>query len=532
MIEFVTPREGAFGASDMADFVGLDGQQATEFGDEPPRSPWLLAVATIVVTALIGVGIIAAAPWDSAPQTAPPTTIAAVTPTAAATPESTDATPSTPPGSGNDRFAEVATEPAGLLLDNPGSLQLSGVYSDPTAASEADDMSPIDLWLMPDATRSSGRWLAVTINLGSPPVVTDATRFDLMGRAALLATSADGVFTLHFSAGDGTKFEVAGFGFTIDELVRIASTVHAEGSAISYGDLVESGGPLESFPPPESGVTSSWDGLVGSTVGALTSSAYYVDPYRPRFVGVVTAQSDPRQARRAQFLLPPWPAAMQHGISRTTSITSADGTERSVSIGSLPDQGVDAVAQWIDGNHIVTVFGTDLSPAELLTLAADARTAGPDEWRDLVIQSFNGELQVTEVPSADRYTKLGSITTADGTEFGVMASEASLELSSPDFSALVTRDGGPEPRIRSYSNATVTFVVAASSWPAGGERTLRVQLSTVVNGGAMPLPAVEIPMVQIAETTEYIAVHGFSEIADGVAEIIDADGTIVATLEL
>ena len=538
MIEFVTPREGAFGASDMADFVGFDGQQATEFGDEPPRSPWLLAVAAIVVTALIGAGIIAAAPWDGAPESAPTTTIAAVAPTPATTPAivtTGDATPVTTRGPAQDQFDGVPTEPAGMLLDNPGDLQLNWVYSDPTAAANSfDNMLELDVWAMPGATRSTGRWLAIAVADPSRrfrSMVGDAIRVDLDGRAAVLGTSADGVFTLSVTTSDGSRLEMTGSGFAIDELARIAETVQVRTSGIDYGYLTGSGGPLELFPQPISALASVFDNLAAAAFGRVEASVSYVDRYRLKYVAVLVAPRPQQAATLTEFLLPPWPAAIAQGIERTTVVRSADGTERLVTLGSLPAQGINAIAQWTENDRVITVLGTDVTPLELFALAADTRSAGADEWRDLAIRSSNGQLHVDVTPMAAS-TSVGAGTLADGATWQAEARPGWLEVYGDDFGGQVILDAGPEPALRTYSTGEATFVVATSAWPAGVERSLRVQLSTIVDGVAVPLEPVVVSMVQIGETTDYVAVHGFSELADGVAEIVDANGTIVATLDL
>ncbi len=533
MVEFVTPREGAFGASDMADFVGFDGEQATEFGDEPPRSPWLLAVAAIVVTVLFGVGIIAAAPWDSAPESAPPTTIEVIPPSPA-TVTTGDANPVTTRGPAAERFDDVATKPVGMLLDNPGDLQLSGVFSDPTAAINTyDNMLEVDLWAMPDATRSSGRWLAIAASDVARPyqaMVADAIRVDLDGRVALFGTSADGVFTLSVTT-SGTLIEMTGFGFAIDEVVRIAGAVQPDGSVIHYGDLTGSGGPLESFPPPISELASGWGALSGAALGTTESTVTYVDRYGLKFVGVFVAPSTPRAGTLTKFLLPPWPAATAQGNERRKTLIAADGTHRLVTVGSLPELGINAVAQWTWDGQVISVIGTNLTPQELFALVADVRPAGADEWRDLAIRSADGQLHVDETPMAAS-TSAGSGTLADGTTWQADVRPGWLNLYGDDFGGQVVLDGGPEPTVRTYSTAATTFVVATSAWPAGVERSLRVRLTTIVDGVAVPLDPAEVRMVRIGESTDYVAVHGFSELADGVAEIIDAQGTVIATLNL
>jgi hypothetical protein len=57
VIEFLPPRDHAFGEADAADFVGLDGSDDTAFEDQPPRSRWLTVLAVVGVTGLLALGI-------------------------------------------------------------------------------------------------------------------------------------------------------------------------------------------------------------------------------------------------------------------------------------------------------------------------------------------------------------------------------------------------------------------------------------------------------------------------------------------
>ena len=265
--------------------------------------------------------------------------------------------------------------------------------------------------------------------------------------------------------------------------------------------------------------------------GRVEASVSYVDRYRLKYVAVLVAPRPQQAATLTEFLLPPWPAAIAQGIDRTTVVRTADGTERLVTLGSLPAQGINAIAQWTENDRVITVLGTDVTPLELFALAADTRSAGADEWRDLAIRSSNGQLHVDVTPMAAS-TSVGGGTLADGATWQAEARPGWLDVYGDDFGGQVILDAGPEPALRTYSTGEATFVVATSAWPAGVERSLRVHLSTIVDGVAVPLEPVVVSMVQIGETTDYVALHGFSELADGVAEIVDANGTVVATLDL
>ncbi len=536
MIEFVTPRDGAFGASDMADFVGFDGQQAAEFGDEPPRSRWLMAVTAVVFAALIGVGIIAAAPWDSTPQSAPATSApGASTPAIAAGAE---------PATTNIVVAEAATveptgrlvdaapaRPAGLLLGNSDDLQLTGVYSYPGAGVDSNgQVGSIDLWSAPDATRTTGRWLAIASTAGQggyEPLVVDAVRVDLGGRPALLSTSVDGVFTMHFTSVTDTPFEMTGFGLSIDELVRIATTVTADRS-IDYGDLTSPGAPLELFALPTQIGAPLWSGIALSMIGTPESSASYLDRRGGGWVGVQTAAATPEATRLAELVLPSWAAADELGIGRTTVVTTPAGVRRSVTFGSLPGTGIGAIAQWIDNGRVTTVLGVTTTPQELLALVAGARQSEPGEWSELVQRSQRGELEVDDT-SMLLSTQIGQGTLTDGRSWQASTRPGVLELFGDNFGGGFISPQAALPALRTYSTPTATFVVATWQWPSEPTGTLRVRL-TAVDGAAVD--PVDVPMVVLGQSTTYLGAHGFSEAPDGTAEILDVNGTIVATLDL
>ena len=546
MIEFVAPRDGAFGASDMADFVGFDGEQAAEFGDEPPRSRWLMAVAAVVVTALIGVGIISAAPWGSAPDAAPTTTIATA-PDASTAPEPTAMTTVTTERSSDDRdgfddgFDEssVPATPIGFLLANPGVLELRSVNS---WSSGPTDLRQVDLWMSPDAARTTGRWLAIRAMPGDGNgyrLLADAVRIDVAGHPALYVLSADNVFTLWFTAIDSVSFEMTGFGFGLDEVIRIATTVTGEPvieEGIVYGDLAEPSGPLESLARTSSAIAANWGNLASATLDNLESVAHYDSPSKG-FVAVGTTVQSPSNQALSQLLIPPWAAAIADGFETTSTVIAGDGTERRVTLRSIPERSGAGIAQWTHEGRLISVLASDTTPSELLGLMSDVRSADPEEWSDLVIRTARGDL--TSGPlggdgTTPPPTIIGRGELVEGGMWNVTVSPERMELSAGDDYMGPSPPADVQPTLRRFTSTRTTIVVASAglALAEGGKLRVRFASPDVAGQPGEPIEPVEQTML-ITEAGLHMAAYGFNEpLSSGVAEIIDAQGAAIATLNL
>ncbi|TPW08989.1 MAG: hypothetical protein FD127_4292, partial [Acidimicrobiaceae bacterium] len=144
----------------------------------------------------------------------------------------------------------LAFEPAGWLIDDPaGDLQLAGGFSNPGGGSLGPGSDWLDVWTTPGDVGTGGRRLALsTLAEGETQLqlVLDAVRVQLDGGPALFNAPTDETFMLRFTGTDGTPFEMAGAGFTLDEVTRIANTV-TRPYTIDYGDLQGSGGPFEAM---------------------------------------------------------------------------------------------------------------------------------------------------------------------------------------------------------------------------------------------------------------------------------------------
>lgn len=216
MIEFLPPRDHAFGEADTADFVGFDGTDDTTFDDEPPRSRWLTVLAVVGVTGLLAGGVIAAAPWetDEAADVAPPTTVVReLDPPVDASASVDD--PTTP---------DLATGTPGWLPRSPSRFELARAASNGRVVPGGDSLF---MWTSVNATRTSGRWVVVDERGASAyrDLMRDATVIDVGGRRGLLAESDDGVVELRVQHRTGDDFAVISYGLDLDEVLAVAGSV-------------------------------------------------------------------------------------------------------------------------------------------------------------------------------------------------------------------------------------------------------------------------------------------------------------------
>lgn len=485
MIEFLPPREDAFGERDVADFVGVDGGDAGWDDDEPPRSRWLTAVATVGVLGLLVGGVVAAAPWSGDDQATPPTP-------PSTTPTSTTPATATTVDTSDDTLPEWMDDgiPGYVLPENVG-LELGYAVSYPGQMWTGD---VIDVWGTPDAARDAGTWLAVDSMSSDGDFLSlfpDATRIEVDDTTMLVRTDVDGVTHLVVDPPARTRFELVSRGIGLDRLLAVAAGVDAGRSRIKYDPgLVASDGSLEGLAFLTTTQLVTGYGMVGVMPSATAS---YLDRSDGTSVEVTLSQVD-LAAQPVIDLL----------IGRPLDPVTL-GPEAQAALEQLRDRGLDPEvrestgAEGIDGGvhaviwkspdgSTVSVSGTgDLD--ELVVHAARATLAPAATWRDLVRRSAQGGLDVydggpTTVLADDRSEQWSA--QVWGGWFGIYG---------PSYYTNVRFQPGNGPQLRVFRSLDQAFLLVTNTWPNEGLQVV------VTQPGVAPAPAIQL--VQIDDRPVY-----------------------------
>lgn len=486
MIEFLPPRDGAFGDRDAADFVGLDGDEDAAWGDdEPPRSRWLTALAVLGVTGLLAGGVIAAAPWDATDTATPPTTAAPTTTVRTRPPSLSDiATDPTLP-------RDWPTTPAGWIPTEDSPFQVVYAYSsgedtslfDPTWGNAVTVFAadgPIG--------RATGRWLAIdaapagmsygTMRRGG--VVTVAGE-----RQVIVSSSEDGVVSVEVELFDDTgdtPVRVVGFGVGLDAMLGVAAEVDLAwtGNVRRLDlDAVESTGALAGLVPriAVDQINLSFDGEHGIPMAMtdLTDGASWAR--------AAVIRQNPEQAQLSELLLrtPLDTAALPIDLQRRLDELARRGLP--IALSRVVDSGVVTGRAQLTADTALLV-STDGTVADVVRLLGSMRPATDDEWVDLLTQSANDLLTSPTARNDDPFVQVGS-----GTNWSSEISRSHFSLGTATSGVWERFSHGQGPELVEYRSFDVAFLRATTTFPN------EARLVVVTQEGADPQRAklVEIP---------------------------------------
>ncbi len=503
MIEFLPPRDGAFGHAEVADFVGFDGDGNDAFEDEPPRSRWLTALAVVGVTGLLAGGVIAASPWGGDDvATAPTTTVPTTTPPTPPTtqPGSTATTePGLPPG--------VSADVPGMLPAGPSRFVLAWAESAVGRLEAGADVgNRVEVWMSPDASRNTGKWIVIVsqeLTGGSSDWLRrDAIRVEAGPRPALLFARSDGVVEIDVPVSEGAPFTVAGFGVGLAELIRIAATVRIDPSGIDHGDLLTPGGPFDGL-EQRAAEHVAWfpGGFATPTADAISG---FVDPTGNQWIQVNVAPPNPTTQLLDELVGTVPVDRTELSLIGLGGLFSLSQRFDSVTVvRSRLDEGIGIVSFVLRDGRIVRVAGNMNQIDELLTFASDLELAAPEAWEDAVIEATTAAGVVSGATTSN--TEIGgSLNGQWQAEVYGSADAFQVHISGTEVAMGETFDPDPGPQLTIYRSIDKAFILATNTWPNEGRRVV------ITQPGLEPQ---DLPLVQIPDT----AIH---------ALIVELDATL------
>jgi hypothetical protein len=527
-IEFLPPNDAAFGMADVADFVGFDGADEAMFGDEGPRSKWLPAAATIVVLALLGGGVIAAAPWDDSGSPAP-------SPTTSVAPATTVATTDRAPTTTEPALTIDQAGPPGYVLDDPGTFQVAGAWAIGAEfrPSEAYADDRFDLWTSPGATRTTGQWLAIATHRSRSDydeTIPNGIRVAVGNGTGVVSTSADGVSRLLFEATDDTPFELSGFGLDLASLLTVAAQVGAgPDDTIDYGTLPD--GTLAALTPAVSEHVPNGGLNPFRLLAQPQAGVYYVDPTTHSTIELTANRPTALDVAVLDFLFQPVVDLTSQDQAQLDALTR-DG--RRFRLSTMPDfPGTIVATATQPGDELmldtigsqsgdsITMWGTNVSASAMIRTLSRIRLATDDEWVDLIDRSNRGVL-IVDNPSPPS-TLIGS---NDRPDPGEARYRIEMIPAFPPYIFVSTDRSGwaaPLPEIpsdatvRRFASPTVTYLIATVRQPSP-IRQMRVTLEG--------MPPVDIAMVHVDKSVD-AAGYGFTEMLPDTVEFLDENGDVV-----
>lgn len=335
---------------------------------------WVGPVAAAALAGLIGYGVITSASTTGEPKTASiSTTTVASTPTTRPDPAST---------------LVPAVADAYYAADPPAAFTVQSANVQPL------DHPPFqgygyELWATPDASASSGRWFSVvTYSAGSTLTAPDAYLL-VAGRLSLAISHATGGHTItQFSEDGRIGVTITSFGWSDDDLVRLATSIQADEHSVGFTDAwFQSDLALVSHVQPWLAVQS----IPAEQISYMATS----DPSDNIVITVghrlqldEVGSADQRQIAM-RFLLDP-------NIPFTV-----DGQQAVA--GTVVGQGNRALATWISGDHVITV-SADMPVSQLINVARTVHQVSAREWDAMRFQAQHNQVSTTRYEHGTAHT--------------------------------------------------------------------------------------------------------------------------------
>ena len=448
-------------------------------------------IATAVLVALIGYGVATSATSNGASTAAPDTT----TSTAAAAPR----VPTT-------AILQPTVPYYAASPESAFTLQYANV--------QQLDHAPFlgygyQLWATPGASASSGSWFSVTAYRGASRVkVPNAHRVQTGTSSIAISHTPGGQAITQFTIEGRFGISIVSFGWTDDDLVRLAGSVQTDGASVAFTDSW--------FSSDYELLTSVQPWLTVQSIAAEQIS--YASTDDPAVNVVITV------GKRLQTFeggaTPERQIALRFLLDRNTLF---DVNGRSAVAGAIVGQRDDSMATWIDDDNVITVTAAMPLP-RLIALARTVHQVSSAEWEGMKRQALGN------AGAASRTLPVQAMSIASGVDATSQPWAVQVTLSSVGRQQQISwrwRENGfvsvadDSAQINTVVDDERTYVLADLPRETATTAHLRITLS-----GSDP---VVVPFNDSSADTDHaFAAYAFSEPVAYTAQIVGVDGAVLA----
>ncbi|MEO6125921.1 MAG: hypothetical protein ABIR32_19650 [Ilumatobacteraceae bacterium] len=427
---------------------------------------------------------------------------------------------STPGINGGGRTPSL---PAGFVLDRlPTGFEAAG--SDETI--DPPLVGRFQVWAEPDATRSSGRWLAISTMATAftrTAIIAAGARETIGFSPAVITFDTDGIAVITVQPPDVGQFSITGGGFSPDELRQLAAGITLVRGEATFDPALDT---LRADLPLIHDVAAEPGGMPAQVMDGPRRTTTFVETAGNGYIDLTTQLMTPDDLRISELVLPPSTDTLASStLNRTVQMGPLE-----LLVGSAPPSGLHtdgrSSVRWHVGSETITMAG-NVGLYQLLGAVDAVRTATPDEWLTL-LRMGRSDLATPSIGSDEGLIRIGRTTIDDNSHWtvAVLAKPLTIQFALRNYS--VNGIMGELPLdveslhpVHEFVSMSSTSVVVAITNPdaATGVR--------ITVAGRSPTT---LPLVPIADTGIFAAALTFRDISPYTVALVDDAGVVVQVL--
>ena len=471
------------------DDVGAFGDSApNEASPDADRRRWVGPAVAMLLVAVIGYGLASSASSSDPPR-------AAVTSTS---------TPSAAPRAVPTTLA--ATIPF-FAAELPATFAVHYANMQPFDHA-LTQTSSYELWATKGASANSGSWFSVTATPGAS-TLSARNAFRVQTDRTTIAISHVGGQTITQFTVEGFGISITSFGWSDDDLVRLAGSVRPQGQTVGF---------IDSWFASDHHIVSTVDPwLEVQSIAAEQLS--YVSAADPTAAVTITVgrrlASFDRGAAGDRYF------ALRFLLEDSTSF---DVNGVTAVAGTIVGRSGDAMATWIDGDNVITV-SSPMPVPDLIDIARTVHVIPSSEWEGMRAEALRANsprsaIVPSQAPSVSSGTDAASRPWAIGVTMSLSVSQRHVNWRWEGSGVDSVADDSPQ--ITTVVDNARTYVLAdlpRSITAAANLQVTRAGLDPIV-----------VPFTDVGSAMDRtFAAYVFSEATPYTAEIVGDGGAILAT---